>query len=248
MQAQSHWFIKDFLTIITLLGVFYNMQEGRDGNPVIRKAILVIESQYDRLNTWVIQSSEAQIVSRLWVVTRWICITGIVVMMVGAKIYPHPTNVFRFFTYAIGGLLFVFYICNQHLTGDRYFDWRPLRWGALAAMLLLVAASFFQFSGTQVAHVALTSLDQMPLLPIWFAKGYRPLIIGGVCAAALATTGLIFVLAQALPSILGRLVLRLTLRTMKALAASVAWLDPKRKFAWFMFFVCSGMQLISNHL
>ncbi|AME23761.2 hypothetical protein AXG89_07755 [Burkholderia sp. PAMC 26561] len=96
--------------------------------------------------------------------------------------------------------------------------------------------------------MALTSLDQIPLLPFWLEKANLPLAIGGMGAVALATTGLIFVLAQASPSILGRLVLRLTLRSMKALAASVAWLDPQRKFAWFMFFVCAGMQLISNHL
>lgn len=248
MQTESHWFIKDFLTIVTLLGVFYNMQEGRDGNPIIRKAISVIESQYDRLNTWMIHSSEAQIVARLGGVTRWMCITGIVLLMAGAKIYPHPTQIYRFLAYAVVGSLFVFSICNRHLAGARDFDWRPLKWGALAALFLLIASAFFQFSDTQVAHVALTSLDQIPLLPFWLEKAYLPLAIGGMGAVALATTGLIFVLAQALPSILGRLVLRLTLRSMKALAASVAWLDPQRKFAWFMFFVCAGMQLISNHL
>lgn len=161
----------------------------------------------------------------------------------------HPTLVYRSFAYAVGGSLFVFHICNQHLAGTRHFDWRPLKWGALAALLLLVASAFFQFSDTQIARVVSTSLDQTPLsLPFRLEKAYLPLIIGGMCAVALATSGLIFVVAQALPSLLGRLALRLTLRSMKGLATFIAWLDPQRKFAWFMFFVCSGMQLMSNHL
>lgn len=249
MQTESHWFIKDFLTIITLLGVFYNMHEGRDGNPVIRKAILVIESHYDRLNTWMSQPSELQVVTKLGVVTKRICLTAMVLMLVGAKIYPHPTHVFRLLLYIFGSSLFAFHICNQYLTGERHFDWRPLKWGGLAALLSIAVSAFFQFSDSQIARAVSSSLDQIPLtMPFWPEKRYLPLIIGGICAAALATTGLFFVVARALPSLLGHLALRLTLRLTKGLATFIAWLDPQRKFAWFMFFVCSGMQLISNHL
>ncbi|VVE57726.1 hypothetical protein [Pandoraea anhela] len=249
MQAESHWFVKDLLTVITLLGVFYNMQEGRDSNPIIHKAISVIENRYDRLNTWMIQSSESQIVAGLWVVTKWVCITCMVLLMAGAKIYPHPTQVYRSLAYAVVGSLFIFSVCNRHLAGDRHFDWRPLKWGVLAALLLLVTSAFFQFSDTAIARTVSTSLEQTPLnWPFWLEKAYLPLIIGGTGAVALVTIGLTFVVAQALPSLLGRLALRLTLRSMKGLATLIAWLDPQRKFAWFMFFVCAGMQLISNHL
>lgn len=249
MQAESHWVLKDFLTIVTLFGVFYNMQEGRDGNPLIRKAISTIESRYDQLNTWMAQSSEAEIVARLWVITRWMCIAGIVLVMCGAKIYPHPTHLLRSSVYVVGGLLFVFYICNQQLADDRRLDWTPFKWGVLAALILLVLSAFFQFADIQIARAVPSSLAHTPLnLPFRFESAYLPLISGAICAAALTTIGLVLVAAQALPSLFGRLALRLTLRSMKGLATFIAWLDPKRKFAWFMFLVCALLQLVSNHL
>ncbi|MEX3764886.1 hypothetical protein [Paraburkholderia phenoliruptrix] len=249
MQSESHWFLKDLLTVFTLLGVFYSTQEGRDGNPTIRRAMSVVENRYTRLNTWMKEASEAQVVAWLWVVTRRILIGGIILMIVAAKAYPHPTHAYRTFAYVLFAFIFVFTICNKVLSGDRYLDWRPVKWGALAALFFLAASAFIQFSDTEAARAASTSLNQIPFtVRFGLESNYLPLTVGGISALMVAALGLIVAVGQALPFLVGRLVIGLTLRSMKGLATFIAWLDPQRTFAWFMFLACSVIQIISNHL
>jgi hypothetical protein len=250
MQNSPHWILKDFLTFVILVGIFYNMQEGRDGNPLIRKVLVGIENWYEKLNTrWMTATEEERF---LWLreISRRCALASFAIAMAVAMVDRHfkVLGVHSLGYFFLGSIL-LFGFSNEYLMKERYVNWGLVRWGSLIVLAPLVAGVIVQLAGLSLpGNIAYAVTHIFRDVPASFTEEFVPIILGGALTAIFFLFGLICMVSVLAPRFAGVAVLRFILWLTARWARFIAWLDPKRNFAWFMFWICFFAQMMCNHL